>query len=1644
MTVSNAAVDKLALPSGKTDLTGLTSLVASSFASSFTLSNDTILEVVLPDGTVGLIHLDAAETSNNVSFSDLLDDINFAISESAALSTFYDGNKVIAYDAGGGVLGIELSSTLYPSYGAGSTDAWYIEAFPDYKELTYNGAVLDLGFEDRTTDVALKGTPLTALSGEFGGIDPYTLRDPASLLFSINGSDFVSVNVPAETDPSVEWSIGDLIGELNLALQSTPVVIGSAPFQLSEFIRAALSSNGELISFQSLLTPSVGVPDVMTMRVLADPSAANNSAVTSLGFGIVEQRAGWRGGEVYLDNISLLGTAEVSGETFASTASLGFADFASDSSIISLEAVEGVQFSSGAKTRFSLVDLNEFVSSGNIFDVASEGVGPGSFATLELNDLRFTGDAVDGLSFDHSASISIEHVSSGSGSGVVGYGSRITDFGELPEAYVTFHNTGGLESLSLLSFDDVFQGLIRSGEFISEQMQIDPDGSGAAVNAFGTSLLFVKESLLDAFDFGYQFEETVAQMIDAPPQNLQSLREAIASTLQIDETDVSVKLVTDYSSVGSLESSDLLSASIEIELPFVLTFAKQLDLFVDLAQLRNRSRTPALVKQYLAGLDALTHSPSNPMGVDLNILSKLDLAMGVEIVNDAQRQTPVSVLRDSTVIETDFNLAGDEFYGDLPVGNARLRLSNGRVAVNASGETETYDEHNTERVYNEAALTPGYVQPLSLAVDAVTTENLGGSFDSSAKSITGGNEALIIDGVNLSVGDLVAVNNQEDLSYDPIEQIWDVDESRYQQNGVYQVTQAGGASESWELVRYSGADDAAELNDLYLNVLGGDTYAGRQFLQVVDLVNVGQDAVSFAKLIDPAEFAITLNSDFELPYAVRVATTSQIDAVYSSGLDNPGRLTARANSSFNGLESVLGNGNPISGIDGVNDFEVGDLVLLKDQVSDSLLGSDIRFQNGVYRVVDLGLAGVDGSKWVLERVAFADDPLDFRELRISVQEGRDNERVNFIQTNTNLSSLSAGQIISFTSELSRVYSEASADGQTFTAVADITPNGEARAELPMTIVVTDEDGNEKVISRDTSHLTDADASNPAIVATLPTFSPVNIQIESFNGRSGLDRFFDLNVAANDPNTPAPVVFEGLPNLGANIPTVDVLQMARDPFLMGEALDLSLFNLQLAIDQALGNELPLLGFDLPRYTLFIEDWRADFTRQLRDELRNNKLKPINAILDSLTQALGPGGAGLISGRHDITVETLDSAEVATVWDPTDSDNYDLTPLNEEFEKTPTGAVSLEFSLDLVKEMDSSSTETMIESIHMPEEFGLTIDNQTSALDANQNAVQTTGGVNLRTSFALHLGFGVDLHDGFYLFNPADDGVGDPESVMTVGVEAVLDGDVATQGIQQFVQGEATSQLNELTISAADAMTAPVVSSALSTDDEAGASGFRGNFEFFLNQGTGGNDLQRTTIPDMQIRGTLGVDPALIGTSLLLPKQLGVLSFDTHGDIDLNLYFQGGKQGSTFGENGGIPEIQTEFFFQGRFGSGYSGLSYVSKVTYEAALTAVANGTATQVQEEIAANPEFRIDRDLLLNGAKVEYLNTTLDAEGFLKGTIFEMLLKFAEGMEHIRPAVDFLITPVPGTEWMDEPFVIGDLLGANFVKFLRAYVSSKL
>ena len=107
--------------------------------------------------------------------------------------------------------------------------------------------------------------PVTALSGSLSGDDPFRLLSDATLLVSINGSDYASVVIPPG---DLGATLGDLIADVNAALAGSTVEINNTSYALSSFVKAAMNQRGDGFAIQSLDLVGTGNPEVMTCRAV--------------------------------------------------------------------------------------------------------------------------------------------------------------------------------------------------------------------------------------------------------------------------------------------------------------------------------------------------------------------------------------------------------------------------------------------------------------------------------------------------------------------------------------------------------------------------------------------------------------------------------------------------------------------------------------------------------------------------------------------------------------------------------------------------------------------------------------------------------------------------------------------------------------------------------------------------------------------------------------------------------------------------------------------------------------------------------------------------------------------------------------------------------------------------------------------------------------------------------------------------------------------------------------------------------------------------------------------------------------------------------------------------------------------------------
>lgn len=115
------------------------------------------------------------------------------------------------------------------------------------------------------------------------------------------------------------------------------------------------------------------------------------------------------------------------------------------------------------------------------------------------------------------------------------------------------------------------------------------------------------------------------------------------------------------------------------------------------------------------------------------------------------------------------------------------------------------------------AMTTGALPSNSYSAGVITA-TANGSFPS-------------IDGISMNTGDCIIVNN----------------EASDFKNGVYIITDIGGAFAKWKLTRRQDQDTAGEINDCLIFIQQGSTNGKKFFYQTLTITTVGTDSVSFSQ-----------------------------------------------------------------------------------------------------------------------------------------------------------------------------------------------------------------------------------------------------------------------------------------------------------------------------------------------------------------------------------------------------------------------------------------------------------------------------------------------------------------------------------------------------------------------------------------------------------------------------------------------------------------------------------------------------------------------------------------------------------------------------------------------------------------------------
>ena len=188
--------------------------------------------------------------------------------------------------------------------------------------------------------------------------------------------------------------------------------------------------------------------------------------------------------------------------------------------------------------------------------------------------------------------------------------------------------------------------------------------------------------------------------------------------------------------------------------------------------------------------------------------------MAIQIVTDqiAAQQVTSAKIASSTITATQMAMNGTFNY------TGALQVSGSVVASQAYVDSAIAGLHWKE------------------ACKVATTANLAAAYNNGSSGVgatltASGNGALSVDGVGLSTNDRVLVKDQSTGGH----------------NGIYKVTNAGGASAAFILTRTTDADTAAELTSAAVFVSSGTVNADIAFTQTADSITVGTTALVWTK-----------------------------------------------------------------------------------------------------------------------------------------------------------------------------------------------------------------------------------------------------------------------------------------------------------------------------------------------------------------------------------------------------------------------------------------------------------------------------------------------------------------------------------------------------------------------------------------------------------------------------------------------------------------------------------------------------------------------------------------------------------------------------------------------------------------------------
>jgi hypothetical protein len=211
-------------------------------------------------------------------------------------------------------------------------------------------------------------------------------------------------------------------------------------------------------------------------------------------------------------------------------------------------------------------------------------------------------------------------------------------------------------------------------------------------------------------------------------------------------------------------------------------------------------------------------------------------------------------------------------------------------------------------------------------------------------------QSYIDNGVWPNVGQRILVNSQEDAF----------------QNGIYTIKHLGDNASKFILVRSTDSDTAARLANATVGVTAGSVNGNKLFKS---------DFPYGTGVVGTTNYNwVAINTDSSFKANVVVATTTNLDAIYTNGVaGNGAMLTA---SSVGSLPAIDGNTLGIAFI--------GSRILVRAQANP--------IHNGIYILTDVGSGS---TKWEMIRAGDANSPTKLASASVSVDRGSINRGATF-------------------------------------------------------------------------------------------------------------------------------------------------------------------------------------------------------------------------------------------------------------------------------------------------------------------------------------------------------------------------------------------------------------------------------------------------------------------------------------------------------------------------------------------------------------------------------------------------------------------------------------------------------------------------